>query len=312
MKRISLLAPALTLSLLLTACGAGGGSPDASPGDGGDGPIDHPGDAELVLSVEYRGGFVPAEFLATQLPAFVMLGDGTLLTQGAVPAIFPGPLLTPLLARTLTEEGIQAVLAEVAATNLFTGDLELRGAQNFVADAPDTVFILHAGGREVTISVYALGLVDPSTQPPQGMSGAEIAAHQVLRRLLDRLQQPETWLPDAAFADDGWHAYEPDAFRLYVRDATGDVPDASGIPSAVRPWPIDGDPATFGEEDPFFGDGTRCGVVTGADAAAWLADLTAANALTRWSADGPTRYAVTPRALLPYEERSCPELGGGA
>lgn len=311
MKPSTLPLTSLIASLLLAAC-AVGGTPSASPGDGnGGGPIDHPSDGDLILTVEYRGGFVPVDFMATQLPIFVLLGDGTVITQGAVLAIYPGPALTPLLARTLTEDGIQAILAEVVATELFASDLELRGAQSFVADAPDTVFTLHAGGREVTVTVYGLGTFDPTSQPAPGISAQEVAAHQVLQRLLIRLQAPDTWLEASHFADDGSQPYEVEAARLYVRDATADAPDP-GIPFNVREWPVAVDPASFGEEQAFFGNGTRCGVVTGADAAAWLADLSAANQLTRWSADGETLYAVTARPLLPYEEQTCPELGGGA
>lgn len=309
MKRTSLPLPILIVGLLLGACTLGG-TPGASPGDGNGGMIGHPIDGDLILSVENRGGFVPPEFLATQFPTFVLLGDGTVITQGAVPAIYPGPALPPLLGRTLTEDGIQAILAEVTATNLFLSDLELRGAQNFVADAPDTVFTLHASGREVTITVYALGFLD-ANQPMQGISAEEVAAHQVLQRLQSRLQAPDSWLAADHFADDGWQPYQADAARLYVRDATADVPEPN-IGFDVRDWPIAGDPASFGQEEPFFGNGTRCGVVTGADGAAWLADLATANQVSRWTADGETLYAVTARPLLPYEEQTCPQLGGGA
>jgi hypothetical protein len=65
---------------------------------------------------------------------------------------------------------LQEVLAAVEATNLFTGDLQLRGASNVIADATDTVFTLNAGGREATISVYGLGLLDPSMGNPQGVT----------------------------------------------------------------------------------------------------------------------------------------------
>lgn len=301
----------VVLSLLLAACQSAGGSPGASPGPG-DGPIDHPTGGDPVVIVEYRGGFVPPEFLATQLPTFVLLGDGRVITQGAQPAIFPGPALPALLVRTLSEEGIQTVLTEVVATNVFGQDLDLRGAANFVADAPDTVFTVHAGGRDVTVSVYALGFIDPAGPPAEGITQAEIQAHQVLNSLNNRLTQLESWLPADAWADTGWNPYEPEAFRLYLRDATADPADGSGMPQQVRIWPLDGDPAAFGEEEPFFGDGTRCGVVEGEEAAIWLAELQAANQLTRWSVDGASLYAVTPRPLLPYEEPICPDLGGGA
>ncbi len=39
--------------------------------------------------------------------------------------------------------------------------------------------------------------------------------------------------------------------------------DGGGLPEQVREWPTDDDPAAFGDEETFFGDGTRCGVVDG-------------------------------------------------
>ena len=302
----------LLASLMLAACGGAGGSPDGSgSGDGAGDTIEHPVGDALVFSIESAGGFVPPEFLAAQVPSAVILGDGRVITMGAQTLIYPGPALPPLQVRRLTEDGLQAVLAEIVDTNLFANDVELRGAQNFVADAPDTVFTLHAGDREVTVTVYALGFLDSNAQMP-GMTQAEIQAHQVLQRMNDRLTQLDAWLPASAWADAAWQAFEPDALRLYVRDATADPPEAGGIPQQARAWPLPGDPAAFGEPQPFFGNGTRCGVVTDADAATWLTELQAANQLSRWSTDGDLLYAVTPRPLLPYEETACPEIAGGA
>lgn len=309
----SLIATLTLASLILAACGAAAGSPDESDlgGDGNGGPIEHPAGDELVFSIESAGGFVPPEFLAAQVPSVVILGDGRVITMGAQTLIYPGPALPPLQARRLSDDGLQAVLTEILATNLFANDVELRGAQNFVADAPDTVFTLHAGDREVTVTVYALGFLDTNAQVP-GITQGEIQAHQILQRMNDRLTQLDSWLPASAWADAAWQAYEPDALRLYVRDATADPPEAGGIPQQARTWPLPVDPAAFGEPQPFFGNGTRCGVVTDADAATWLIELQAANQLSRWSLDGDLLYAVTPRPLLPYEEPACPEIAGGA
>jgi hypothetical protein len=157
--------PSLVAMLIfLTACAAPGGrSPDGSSppgsGDGGAGgggdAIEHPTGSEAVLVVDHVGGFAPVQFTATRLPAFVLLGDGRVIMQGAQTLEFPGPALPALIERTLTEEGIQQVLQGVEDTNLFTADLELTGAQSVVADAPNTLFILDAGGREVTVNVGA-------------------------------------------------------------------------------------------------------------------------------------------------------------
>ena len=300
--------------VLLASCAApGSGSPEATPRDEGEtGDIDHPTDNEPILIVDNTGGFVPIQFMATRLPAFVLLGDGRVIVQGAQTLEFPGPALPALMERTLTEEGIQQVLQGVEDTNLFTSDLELNGAQGMVADAANTVFILNAGGDEVTVSVYALGMVQPDIEAPPGMTSGEIEAHRILNDLNNGLMTLDTWLPASAWETEGWQPYEPDAFRLYVRDVTGEPVQGGDLPEQVRQWPTDDDPAAFGEEETLFGDGTRCGVVDGDLGALWLEELNAATQMTLWTTDGENRFSVMARAVLPHEDAACPELAGGA
>jgi hypothetical protein len=317
------------LLLVLAACAAPGASPDGSSagspgggspppasdggggnGGGGTGDIDHPTGGEAILVVDSAGGFVPVEFMATRLPAFVMLGDGRVIMQGMQTLEFPGPAYPALIERTMTEEGIQAVLGAVEETNLFTGDLELRGAQNMVADAADTLFILNAGGQDVTVSIYGLGALLPDMEMPPGIGSAEVEAHRVLGGLNDALMTLDTWLPPDAWEAEGWQPYQPEAFRLYIRDATGQAVEGGDLPEQLREWPTHDDPTAFGSEESFFGDGTRCGVVDGELGATWLAELSAANQMTRWTDDGDRRFSVMARAVLPHEDPACPELGG--
>ncbi len=306
----------LAMLLFLTACAtSSGGSPDpssppASDGNGDD--IEHPTGSEPILVVENVGGFIPVQFMATSLPVFVLLGDGRVIMQGVQTLEFPGPALPALIERTLTEVGIQRVLQGVEDTNLFTADLELNGAQSVVADAPNTLFILNAGGHDVTVSVYGLGTLLPDMDAPPGMTSGEFEAHRILGQLNDGLMTIDSWLPAEAWESEGWQPYEPEAFRLYVRDVTGQPVEGGDLPEQVREWPTDDDPATFGDVEEFFGDGTRCGVVDGELGTRWLTELNAANQMTLWTTDGENRFSVTARPLLPHEDRACPDLIGAA
>lgn len=314
MKRIGLglFAPLI----LLAACSSGGPGASVDPGGSGDGgDAEHPtaGD-EAIFIIDTAGGFVPVEFLSTHTPAFVLLGDGRVIVQGMQTLEFPGPALPALMERTLTEKGIQEVLRAIGDTNLFTADLDLRGAAAMVADASDTIFILNGGGQKVTVSVYALGMLAPmeGQEMPPGISSNEVQAHAVLQQLYDQMLALETWLPADAWEDEGWQPYEPEAIRLYVRDVTGQPVEGGNMPEQVRAWPTDADPAAFGAEQVTFGNGTRCGIVEGEEAAIWLAELSNANQLTLWapSADPDARFSVLPRPLLPHEEATCSELIG--
>jgi hypothetical protein len=319
----------VVLSLLVSACAAAGGSSGASPSDDGSGSpppsgsdggggetgaISHPtGADEPILVVEDTGGFAMVQMIATRVPTFALYGDGRVVMQGMQTLEFPGPALPALIERHMTEAGIQAVLEAIQDTSLFTGDLELRGAQNFIADATDTVFHLNANDAEATITVYGLGLLDPSFGGNfEGIEQAEIDAHATLSQLRDALLTIDTSVPADSWEAEGWQPFEPEALRLYVRDVTGEPVEGGDLPDQVREWPTDDDPAAFGEEVPFFGDGTRCGVVEGDAAAAWFTELNAANQQTLWTSDGENRFSVLPRPLLPGEEPTCPAEFNGS
>ena len=287
------LSAAAILSLVLGACGGSSSSGRIAPPTG---------DAR-VLSIESGGGLIGPAAQLTSVPGFVLLGDGRVIVPGAVEAIYPGPAMNPLTVRRLTDDGIQAVLQAVAATHLFGQSRDYRGASQVVMDASTTVFTLHADGREVRVSFYALGALDEASVRSV-LDPGEADAYRSLQELSGHLSYPDGWLGAAAWADPGWQTYQPTALRLLVRNADGDAPDATGIRNQLVAWPDATDPATFGA--PTAGAaGQRCGVVDGDAAATWLRSLAAANQLTRFVAAGH-RYQVVPRQLLPYEARTCP------
>lgn len=311
--------------LVLAACGAsgaGGGSasppPSVAPspsGGGGetgsDGQIDHPEGSEAVLAITWAGGMLPESMAVTQVPPLVITGDGRVIMQGMQTLEFPGPALPALIERRLTEDGLQQVLRALEQTNLFTGDLELRGMNGIVADANDTIFTVRAAGLESVVTVYAISMLFPDMDPPPNMSGDELEAYRVLSALHDRLMTLDTWLPADAWATDTWVPYQPEAFRLYVRDVTGQPVEGGEPPGQLREWPNDDDPAAFGAEIASFADGTRCGVVEGELGATWLAELEEANQNTLWTDGGDRRFAIGVRPLLPHEDRICPEVDAG-
>ena len=313
----------VVLLVLLAACAAPGGSPAASetdgggtspasppPSDGGEtGGIEHPtGAGEPILVVEETGGFAMPQMIATRVPTFALYGDGRVIVQGAQTLEFPGPALPALIERTMSEEGIQVVLDAVEATNLFTEDLDLNGAMNMCADCTATAFHANVNGKEATVSVLGLGSLDPALGGNfEDIDQSEIDAHATLSQLRDALLTIDTSIPSDAWEAEGWQPYMPTAFRLYVRDVTGEPIEGGELPGVVRDWPTDDDPATFGEELPVFGDGTRCGVIDGAAASLWFEELSASTQQTIWTSDGEDRFSVLPRPLFPGEEATCPE-----
>jgi hypothetical protein len=227
-------ATALTVSLtvLLAACGSGtppatgspsgGATPSPSPQPTVAG-IDHPtGPTDVVLRVEQGGGFVPIDFLASQAPAFTLYGDGRVIFQQRVD-VFPeaGPdgvtHNRPWRIAQLDEEQVQELLAFALGPGGLGAARESYIA-NGIADAPDTIFTINAGGVVKKVTVNALGMDQPN--PDQ-------AARKAFLALSDRLQDFDKG------GTIGSDVYTPTTYRGVLNQRE---PDAS-IHAVGWPWP---------------------------------------------------------------------------
>lgn len=286
---------AVPIAVLVASCNPGSPAPY--------GTVTHPGGSELVVRIEWTGGFVPYEFTFTQQPLFTLLGDGRVIIQGPQVAIYPGPALPNLQVRRLTEEGIQSILFRMAETGLFDESHTYDAATRFIADANSTVFRMNADEREVVVDVYALGLVTDPNSAPAGIPADELEAQARLTSLQDDLLNLDGWVQADDWADTEWQSFQPDALRLLVANIDGEPPNPDGLDADPLPWPVATDADAFGS--PTAVQDFRCGVVTGEEAAAWYAALSQANQLTSWSHDGHL-YRVSPRPMLPDEALECP------
>jgi hypothetical protein len=214
-----------------------------APADGAsngtaDGGIDHPSAADqLVLRVETGGGFVPVEFLFTQIPGFSLYGDGRAIATGAQIEIYPPPALPPLVQTPVSEEGVQAILRAAIDAGL-EADRDLTDfGETMIADAPTTTFTLTVNGATHTTTVYALG--ELSEKPP-GMAPDEYEARRELQAFSQRLGDIRSWLPDGSVGEDA--SFEPASMRLFISGYRGD----EQLPQPPIEWPLAQDLGGFG------------------------------------------------------------------
>jgi hypothetical protein len=266
-----------------------------SPQSGTDDRISHPtGPTDLVLRVAFEGGFAPQEILLTQTPGLSLYGDGTLITQGAQTAIFPGPAIAPLQMTRVTDTGMQRILRAARAAGLMGPDRHYEN--NSVADASTTVFTLNAGGGVHRISAYALFDAEDTMMIP--------ADHREPRRLLLALQQDLMDVRNRLGEDVAGPdlPYVPTAMRIVSREADPKLDENQALVKLVD-WPLQTSLATFGE--PRQGGGIRCGTVEGAELVVARPAFTAAHQLTYWRSAGKF-YRLQFRPLLPDERGPCP------
>jgi hypothetical protein len=287
------LAAPLAAPLMLAACGddstvgspaptAGGstlppaGTDGPSPGTTPPGAIDHPtGADDVVLWIGYEGGFVPVEIAFQHLPALLVTGDGRVVQQGPQIEIHPGPLLPNLQQRTITEGGVQELLALAAEHGLFeAGDYE--GPEATVADAAHTVVRISANGTTIEHRAYALD-IDPD------VAGSEDRAR--LAAFVERATDLQTAV--AADALGAEEPYEADSYRIRATVVTDD--SGYEIEPTVVDWP-----STASVR---LADAVECAVVP-ADEAAPV--FTGATQLT-WFRDGDVTYQVAVVPSLPGE-----------
>lgn len=160
-------------------------APGASPSSPTVGNIDHPtGATDVVLRIEQGGGFVPIDFLANQSPDFTLFGNGVIVFKPRLATVpQPGPdgvvKLPPWRTRTLDEDQIQDLIS-FALGRSGLGVARATYSATDIADAPDTIFTIRAGGVAKTVTINAL---NEETRP-----GPDSVARQAFVKLAERLQ----------------------------------------------------------------------------------------------------------------------------
>ena len=268
---------ALAAATVLVACG------DESVEQTVAAPSRPTGDDDVVVQVMVAGGFVPVEASLTAVPTLTVLGDGTVITQAPVPAIYPGPAIVPLQAATADARTVDGLVRRAAELGLLAGPLEF--GRPPVADAPDTTVTVVADGQTHTHSAYALGIADDRARSGRsGLSEQELANRRALSEFLTVTEQ----LPP------GNREWRPEAIAVY---ALGDYRPEPQLPQRPMSWPLAQEPATTGANSP-------CTLFSGEDARVLLDALAQANSRTPWVVGGSTR-SLAFRPIVPGQP-GCP------
>jgi len=286
--KIRTIARLATLAVVMAGCA---GLVDHGPSPLAPGSLAHAsGSGDVVIQVDNEGGFIAPSFSLKQVPQFTLFGDGSIITPGAEPAIYPGAALPPIERQIVTEAGIQAILRSAIAAGLKDGTDHTDLGSTGIADAGTTVFTFAADGVSHTVKVYALAELPVR---PDGMSVKEFQERATLEGFLNGLGTLQTWLPAGSLGPS--RPYDAQGARVFV---SAYRPDPQ-LQEPTNRWPLGTALASFGAAAGI--SGTRCAVVEGQDwSAALLPAATRANELTPWTSGGQ-RYALSFRPLLPNE-----------
>jgi hypothetical protein len=284
------LGPVVAL-LLATACGSAGGTPGTSPARSPD------SDAGYVLRAVATQAIPPtARF--TWLPHAFVGDDGIVVTQGAVPAIFPGPLVAPLFGAPLSDAGYDRIVERARSLGLLDGSGDFSPAEPMPGSVSGTIGLRVDGAiRELTGDPNAN--IQCITTPCEAAPGTPEAFGSFWMELGDLRSMVGDELGAEA-------EYRPEAYALLIGVTP---PDDAGIEPQVVDWVLDTPLAEMGQ--PVGPEPTpRCATVGGADAATLDAAFARSNQLTMWiddSVDAPVSIVVRP--LLPGDD-PCMELFG--
>ena len=254
---------------------------------------------ELVLQVAYTGGFVTPEMLAGRLPIVSVHADGRVITEGPVPAIYPGPAWPNVQVQEIDRAAVHTLVEHARVAGVTgTGDLGTPP----LADVPSTRFTLATATETTVREVYALTESAGMDAGTSGLTEEQLAARAELVGFLDEL----TDLPGTLGADavSPVAAYEPTAVAALVLPWTG---DPAAEPELARP--ASGGPARRCPATRRARPSLGCVTATGEQAGAVVTAARAATRLTPWVTDDGARWAVSFRPLLPHES-GCADLPG--
>ena len=137
--------------------------------------ITHPSGADdVVFEYSEVGGFVPRSVAFQSPPVILISGDGRVFTPGAQIAIYPGPILPAIQVQTISELGIQRLLAAADEAGLYA-DIDYSADLN-VADASTAMVTINVDGETWVHEAYALGIGAVPGQDDEADVAAERAA----------------------------------------------------------------------------------------------------------------------------------------
>jgi hypothetical protein len=268
---------------VLVACSGAGASPTPEP------PV--PDDAAFRLRVTAVQALPPPATFSS-MPSVLITLDGRVLSGGAVPAIFPGPLLMPVIERLITGNGWAKIVAAAREAGLLGANRDFTGGE-MPPGSMVTRLELVTDGQLYQITGDASRVMHCITAPCSAQPGTPEAFAGFVNRLTDLT----SWLG----ADIGPEAiYVPSGYAILV----GPPPDDQGMNQPPLAWPFDVGFAAFGKAVTN-GTAERCGTITGDDAAELRPGLQAATSITRWREADGSFHGLTVRPLLPGDGDPC-------
>jgi len=279
---------AVGIVVLVAGCSSVGGSPTPS---GGAAPY-------ALRATQHQS--IPPESQFTWLPYALITADGIAVTQGPVPAIFPGPLLPNLQGALISEAGYDRVVERARALGLLDGDGDFTPPEPMPGSLSGLIELRVDGAtRELTGDPNRT--IECITTPCDPAPGSPEAFGTFWRELGDL----RSLAGDELGADAPYH---PEGFALLIGVRP---PDDAGLAPQVQPWPL---AAPLSETGTPIGDADlpRCATVEGDDAAPLEAAFATANPLTQWvdaGADAADALSIAVRPLLPGDD-PCMDLFG--
>ena len=204
-------------AVLVAACGgSGAASPSSSPSASAGptpGPSADPAAQTYWLRAMTTQALPPLNVFGMQ-PYSVITGDGQWITQLAVPAIYPGPLLPSLQARQVTEAGRAAILKAAKDLGLLEGTTDFNVGPVLAGGVSGRIEMT-VDGQRVTLTGNPNALMECVTTPCEPPPGSAAAFAEFWRLLGDL----GSWIPTELGPAS---AYVAPAYAILV----GPAPDA--------------------------------------------------------------------------------------
>jgi hypothetical protein len=241
----------------------------------------------LTVTIRSVGGF-RLWGSETSSPAMFYLNDHVQYRPAPVPAIYPGPAVSPVSSAPVTDAQLVALRAKLESLKLLGPAVDL-GAATWVADVPDTMIIIvdktASGTRIYTHQIAALDMEVPPDRPE--ISVDQIAARKAIAAWVQNplSETDPAPSPPVAFARFRITAQRQQRANLDTQ-FEGQEPTWNELA-----WPLN---------SPLAGETIECRDIEGEDAVALRSTMKSANQLSYWTSGGEI-YQLAVRGLLPGE-----------